>query len=105
MRYTKVKTIGVILFPFILSGCIARSTIEDSSEGHSFERLTCVDSREDKMTFVKDYKLVFFARNFSQNVQVWLQPKSGKTMVTKTHHRYGKTCYIFNGFPTEMLDR
>ena len=98
-----MKTACVILSSIVLSGCIAPSAIQDSGT-HSFERLTCVDSSEDRMTFVKDYKLVFFARNFSQNVQV-LQPKSGKTMVTKTHHRYGKICYIFNGFPTEMLDR
>lgn len=99
-----MKITGVILSSVILSGCIAPSTIQNS-DGHSFDRLTCVDSSQDRMTFVKDYKLVFFARNFSQNVQVWLQPKSGKTMVTKTHHVYGKTCYVFNGFPTEMLDR
>lgn len=98
----KIMTLGLCA---ILTGCVSNSTIENTGKDHSFERLTCVDSSRDMMNIQKEYKLVFFARNFTENVQVWLQPKTGKTVMTKVHHNMGKTCYVFNGFPTEMYDR
>lgn len=63
----KLMTLGLCT---ILTGCISPSAIENTGDNHSYERLTCVDSSRDMMTITNNYKLVFFARNFGENVQV-----------------------------------
>lgn len=48
------------------------------------------------------YRLVFFAKNFTSNVQVWLNPNTGKTMVLKSKAMSDKVCYVFTGLPSSL---
>jgi uncharacterized protein YcfL len=94
-----MKTICVFLSSILIAGCASKSALVME---HDTEQLTCVDVKATQIKLNSNYKLLFFARNFSSNVQVWMNPSTGKTLVTKTKDLSRKTCYVFDGFPTAM---